>query len=122
MKILLVDDDSFLRDMYATKFTECGHIVETVGDSKQALGKIKETEYDLVLLDMIMPGMTGIELLKEVVASNNKRNTKFVMLTNQSEASDKIEAEAAGADGYIVKAESIPSEVVKKVEEFFKQK
>lgn len=120
MKVLLVDDDAFLRDMYATKFIECGHVVEAAGEGTEALRHIKETEYDAVLLDMVMPTMSGLDLLKEVVKDNLKRKTKFIILSNQSETSDRSAATEAGADGYIIKAESIPSDVVKQVEGIFK--
>lgn len=117
MKVLLVDDDAFLRDMYATKFIETGHQVDAVGSAKEAISKIKETQYDVVLLDMIMPAMTGLELLKEIKTLDLKGKTKFIVLSNQSESADQAAASEAGADGYIVKAESIPSDVVKKMEE-----
>lgn len=116
MKVLLVDDDAFLRDMYATKFVECGHEVEAVGEASKALESIKEKQHDVVLLDMVMPSMTGLDLLKEVVKNNLKRQTTFIILSNQSETTDRSSATEAGADGYIVKAESIPSDVVKQVE------
>ena len=121
MKVLLVDDDAFLRDMYATKFIECGHEVEVVGDSKIALGKIKEGSFDAVMLDVIMPGLSGLELLKEIKESGVSKDSKYIVLSNQSESSDKAAAEEFGADGYIIKAESIPSDVVKKVEEICKK-
>lgn len=120
MKVLLVDDDAFLRDMYATKFIECGHEVEAAADGQEALRKIKEGEYDVVLLDMIMPGMSGLDLLGEINKLGLSGKTKFVVLSNQSENSDQTAAEAAGAIGYIIKAEVIPSEVVKRVEEMCK--
>lgn len=116
MKVLLVDDDAFLRDMYATKFIECGHEVDTVGGANEALRHIAETEYQVVLLDMVMPGMSGIDLLVEIKKANLKRHTKYIILSNQSETSDQSAAKEVGADGYIIKAESIPSEVVKQVE------
>lgn len=121
MKVLLVDDDAFLRDMYATKFIECGHEVDVVGDSTIALGKIKEGNYDVVMLDVIMPGLSGLELLKSIKESGLGENSKYVILSNQSESSDKASAEEFGADGYIIKAECIPSDVVKKVEEICKK-
>ena len=62
-----------------------------------------------------MPGMSGVELLQQAMSDTSSK-TKFVVLSNQGEESDKTAAESAGAVGYIVKAESIPSEVVKKVE------
>jgi len=117
MKVLLVDDDAFLRDMYATKFIECGHIVDSSGDPKEALQKIKDNIYDVVMLDIIMPVLGGLELLKEINNSDLKGKTKFIILSNQSDPSDKAEADKLGADGYIIKAESIPSDVVKKVEQ-----
>lgn len=121
MKVLLVDDDAFLRDMYATKFVEYGHEVEVAADAKAAFGKVKDGSYDAVMLDVIMPGQSGLELLKEINDAGLKKNSKYIMLSNQSESSDKATAEELSADGYIIKAESIPSDVVKKVEEICKK-
>lgn len=118
MKILLVDDDLFLCDMYATKFTEKGHTVEQTHSVESALTYLESNEPDVVLLDMIMPGMTGVELLEKIQEKNagKKVSTKFIMLSNQSEESDKKLAMDAGADGYLVKAELMPSGVVEEVE------
>lgn len=116
MKVLLLDDDVFLRDMYATKFTEAGHEVETAEDGKAALAKLSDTTFDAVLFDMVMPGMTGIEFMKEASQKGYTKSTTFIVLSNQSEETDKEEAKQVGAIGYIVKAETIPSDVVAKVE------
>ncbi len=116
MKVLLVDDDAFLRDMYATKFIEFGHEVDSVSDATEALRHLKEKDYDAVILDMIMPGMTGLDVLAEVKKLNLAQKAKFVILSNQSESSDQAAAKESGAIGYIIKAESIPSDVVKQVE------
>lgn len=115
MKILLVDDDAFLRDMYATKFRELGHTIDAAQTSENALTKLEESAYDVVLLDMVMPGMSGVELLKEIKTKNLGGTPICIMLSNQSDETDKEQALAAGAAGYIVKAEFIPSEVVEKV-------
>lgn len=120
MKILLVDDDAFLRDMYATKFIESGHQVDTATDATEAMRSIKEADYDVVLLDMIMPGMSGVELLEEIKKLGLSGTTKYIVLSNQSEASDQLASKEAGAVGYIIKAEVIPSEVVKRVEDLCK--
>lgn len=108
--------------MYATKFIETGHEVDAVSGAKEAIGKIKEVQYDVVLLDMIMPMMSGLDLLKEINALDLKGKTKFIILSNQSESADQAAAAEAGADGYIVKAESIPSDVVKQMEEICSRK
>lgn len=115
MKILLVDDDAFLRDMYATKFTELGHDIEVAEVGEAALNTLHEKTFDIVLMDMIMPGMTGIELLKKIKEEKLGGDPACIMLSNQSEEQDKSRAMAAGALGYIVKAEHIPSDVVKQV-------
>jgi CheY-like chemotaxis protein len=117
MKILLVDDDAFLRDMYATKFSELGHEVEAADSPESALQKVEaERAFDVILLDMIMPGMTGVELLKIIREKYTDFEGKCIVLSNQGQQEDIESAKKAGADGYIIKAESIPSDVVKKVE------
>lgn len=122
MKILLIDDDAFLRDMYATKFSELKFTIDVAETAESALAKLREQTYDVLLVDMIMPGMTGIELLKHVRDEKIGGNPVCIMLSNQSEAADKEAALAAGAVGYIVKAELIPSEVVDTVLKFVSQK
>lgn len=116
MKILLVDDDAFLRDMYATKFTEAGHEVDAVENGEQCLKALADPSFDVILLDMVMPGMTGIQLLERIKELPGTDKIVKIVLSNQGEEADKSAATAAGAAGYIVKAESIPSEVVGKVE------
>lgn len=121
MKILLVDDDAFLRDMYATKFTELKFDIDVAETAENALAKLREKKYDAVLLDMIMPGMSGVDLLKQIKEEKIGGDPICVMLTNQSEMMDKEAALRAGAVGYIVKAELIPSEVVEEVLKYIKK-
>ncbi|MBI4086780.1 response regulator [Candidatus Kaiserbacteria bacterium] len=122
MKLLLADDDSFLLDMYSVKFTEAGDDVIAVKDGDQALSILRKGEtFDGVLLDIIMPGISGLDLL--VVAKKEKlggADCKYIVLSNQGEQSDLAAAHEAGAAGYIVKAEAMPSEVVEKVTRIIK--
>ncbi len=121
MKLLLVDDDAFLRDMYATKFSECNHTVDAVDSAAAALTKLEQiNDFDIILLDMVMPGMSGIELITTIKERFPDIQPIFIVLSNQGQSEDIKEAMEAGAHGYIVKAESIPSEVVRKVEAFAK--
>lgn len=115
MKILLVDDDAFLRDMYATKFTENGHDIDSAETAEIALSKLQSEKFDVVLTDSIMPGMTGVELLRRIQNEKPIGNPVCIVLSNQSEDTDRQAAKEAGAIGYIVKAELIPSEVVTEV-------
>ncbi len=122
MKLLIVDDDTFLRDMYATKFVECGHVVVTATHGSDAL-RVLDQDHDIevMLVDMIMPGMTGVELIQEMHKNYPNHPTKAIVLSNQGQEADIDEAKAAGAIGYIIKAQSIPSEVVMKVEQIMRE-
>jgi CheY-like chemotaxis protein len=115
MKILLVDDDVFLRDMYATKFGELGHEVVTADAGEHALEALEKHVFDVILFDMIMPGMSGVELLEKIREKNMQPTPKCIVLSNQGGKEEIEAAVAAGAMGYIIKAELIPSEVVARV-------
>jgi CheY-like chemotaxis protein len=115
-KILIVDDDSFLLDMYALKFTQSGYDVETALGSTIALEKIKGgASPQILLLDIVMPVMDGFELLEEINKLGLLPNTKKIILSNRGAQSDIDKGNQLGVAGYIVKANSTPSEVITKV-------
>lgn len=117
MRLLIVDDDMFLRDMYVTKFTEYLHEAVAVENTAEALKTLeKDKKFDVILLDMIMPGMSGLEFLENTKNILAEAKIKIIVLSNQSQDEDIKEAMTAGAVGYLVKAHMIPSEVVKEVE------
>lgn len=117
MRILLVDDDAFLRDMYAMKFKEHGDEVAVAESGELALQMITESPFDAIVVDMVMPAMSGLDLIKKVQESHSEKGNKCIILSNQGEDADIDAAKQAGAVGYIIKADSIPSEVVSKVHE-----
>src|SRR3989344_7206125 len=113
-KILIVDDDKFLLSMYAMKFTREGMEVDAVASPIEALEKLKSgLKPDIIMLDIVMPEMDGIELLEKIRAENLAKGAVVIILTNQGQPSDIDRAKAVGIDGYIVKATSIPSEVLR---------
>ena len=115
-KILLVEDDKFLLDMYATKFKERGFDVTAVFCGPDALSKLEEEFVpDIILTDVVMPVMTGFEFLEEVRKRKFAPNARIIVLSNLGQKEDLDKGAALGADGYIIKAMSTPSEVVKKV-------
>lgn len=117
MKILLVDDDSFVRGMYADKFSQAGHAVDAADNGGAALLKLAQTtDYDVVMMDMVMPGMTGLELLQKIKEEVPDLKSKLVVLSNQGQEEEIREATEAGAHDYIIKAQTIPSEVLERVE------
>ena len=113
-KIFIVDDDKFLLNMYVMKFAKEGMDAEAISDPAEALEKIKAgTKPDIILSDMVMPGMDGIEFLSKIKNEKLLPDAIFIILSNQGQQSDIDRAKELGVDGYIVKATTIPSEVIK---------
>jgi DNA-binding response OmpR family regulator len=103
-RVYLVDDDRFLLDLYAVKFKSAGHDVSVFGSGEDLLIELRKegkTSPDVILLDLIMPG-------KEKLA----KGAKIIILSNQGQDSDIEKAKQLFADGYIIKASAIPSEVL----------
>jgi len=122
-KVLIVDDDSFLLNMYSLKFEKNNYEVITALNAPDALSKLKDGfKPDILIVDVIMPGMDGIDLLGEVRNKHLADQAKCMILTNQGESGDIERAKKIGIDGYIVKATSIPSEVVKVVDDILAKK
>ncbi|MEK7142089.1 MAG: response regulator [Patescibacteria group bacterium] len=122
-KILIVDDDVFLLDMYATKFKEEGFDVEIAQGGKEALDKIKEGLYpEVVLLDVVMPGMDGFEVLGTIRKDNLIPTSKIIILSNLGQKENIDKGKELGVTDYVVKAYFTPSEVVKKANEALNKK
>ncbi|MFA6446377.1 MAG: response regulator [Candidatus Paceibacterota bacterium] len=122
VNILLVDDDKFLLNMYSLKFSKYGLEVNTACGGEEALRKLRDGYIpDIFVLDLIMPEMDGFTLLENIKKENITPNSVIILLTNQSEPSDIERAKKLGVHGYIVKATTIPSEVVKEVMAIFEK-
>jgi CheY-like chemotaxis protein len=119
-KVLIVDDDKFLLNMYSIKFAKSNFEVNSAVSGEEAFGKIKEGYIpDIILLDIVMPGMDGFEILDNLKKNNIAPNAMIIMLTNQGQLSDIEKAKSFGINGYIIKATTIPSEVVEEVERIY---
>ncbi len=115
-KVLFVDDDKFLLDMYALKFSKNGYEVQTAQGPDEALKLFRDGfKSDIVLLDVVMPGMDGIQLLEILRKEDLLKDTVVIMLTNQGLSEDIDRAKKLDVDGYIIKAMTIPSEVLTEV-------
>ncbi len=117
-RIIIVDDDPFLTNMYSTKFKSAGYEVDISVNGADLISKLKEAERPkphLILLDMILPGMEGTEIIEKIRTENIAPETKIVVLSNQNQPVDIEKAKGLGISGYLVKASMIPSEVVEEV-------
>jgi len=115
-KILLLDDDQFLIDMYSLKFNQAGHTVQPCFSVEEALKVLRDGfDPDAVLFDLVMPGKDGFDFLRSFKEEKLAPQATLIALTNQSADEEKKKTSELGADAYIVKAMTIPSEVVNMV-------
>jgi CheY-like chemotaxis protein len=122
-KILIVDDDNFLLDMYALKFSQNNFEVYTAASGVSALEKLKAgLSPDVMLMDIIMPEMNGFEVLSEINTQKLCPDCTRIILSNKSEQKDIDEGEKLGVSGYIVKANFTPAEVIEQVVKILEKK
>lgn len=115
-KVIIVDDDDFLVDMYVTKFSSAGITVEVCKSGQMLLDKLKGGyKADAILLDVVMPGLNGIETLQEIRNANLADGIPVIMLTNQNNETDIKDAKILNVSGYIVKSAITPSDLVAEV-------
>ncbi len=114
-KILIVEDDKIISEMYALKFTNAWHEVEEALDGLKWLVKIAEFKPDAILLDIMMPSMNGFETLEAIKAQTSSK-CKIVMFTNVIDQDKIDQAMEAWADDYLIKANTNPSDAVEKIE------
>lgn len=115
-KIIIVDDDKFLLDMYAMKFGEQGFVVSQCLSAEEALEKIKGGFHpDIFLVDIIMQKMDGFTFIQTINDQDLKGQAVVIILSNLGQKEDVERGLKLGADGYIIKASATPSEVVIKV-------
>ena len=122
-KLLIIDDDQFLLNMYSLKFKNSGFEVDTANSAPNALQKLRDGFVPTVMLcDLVMPGMDGIEFIKRAKEESLALTAAIVVLTNQNQSAEIERAKELGVDGYIVKASTIPSEVVEEVKAILSKK
>ncbi|KEO81411.1 response regulator transcription factor [Tumebacillus flagellatus] len=116
-RLLLAEDEDVLRMLVVDSLEDCGYEIDEAVDGIEAFEKILANEYDLVLLDYMMPGMTGLEVVEKTRALNgSKSEFKIMMLTAKSQKSDQDLARKTGVDYFLAKPFS-PMELVNLVEE-----
>lgn len=121
-KILFVEDDPFIAEIYIKKFQSSGFDVLNVATGKAVLKEALAQKFDLVLLDLVIPELSGTEVLHELRTNPEyDPNMKIVIFSNLSSQEDRNECLSLGANGFISKTEFSPSEVVTEVNRFLNQ-
>lgn len=114
--ILIVEDETVLSDAYATLLKQAGYTVEVAGNGRDALDKTATIEPNLILLDLRMPVMTGIDFLREYQLTSKHPEVRVIVFSNYDMQAEIDEAYKLGADRYILKAWASPKEILDLVE------
>lgn len=113
-RILVVDDDADIRDLVATKLQSSGYDVETAGDGVAGLELATTNEYSLVISDVMMPGMSGVDMVRMMRAAEPPISVPVILLTAKNQERDIENGFAAGITDYVVKPFS-PRELAARV-------
>lgn len=115
IKVAIIEDDIAIVQMYRTKFESEGYDVETAGDGATGLELIESFSPDIILLDLMMPNMTGLDMLQRLRNQPGGKEAKVVVLTNMGDTETATRVFKMAADDYIVKAEMTPKQVADRV-------
>ncbi len=114
-KILIIEDDQSIYNVYSAELKLRGYEVEHEANGMNAMDSIDKFEPDLILLDIILPGRNGLEILEEIVGRDDLKDIKVLMVTNYGNDSNVKKALELGAEDYILKYNIVPSELSEKV-------
>ena len=118
--ILIVEDDHAVRELYAEVLRDEGLNVEEAVDGQVGLAKILENSYDLILLDIMLPRFDGLSILKTIKKKDGLKDIPIILLTNLGRESIIKEGFALGANGYLIKSEHTPEQIVNEVKKFLR--
>jgi DNA-binding response OmpR family regulator len=113
--ILIVEDDKFLRELISQKLVKEGYNISQAIDGEEGLKKIKEEKPDLVLLDLILPGIDGFEVLARIKEEQEVVKIPVIILSNLGQKEDVEKGLQLGAVDYLVKAHFTPGEIIEKI-------
>lgn len=113
--ILIVEDEHDIREIYAEVLNMAGYKVEQAADGEKGIQKIRDDNWDILLLDIMLPGKDGIKILKEIKDNPELKKGVIIALTNLNSENIIQEVFGSGADGYLIKSEITPDKVVEEV-------
>lgn len=120
-RIIIVEDNPMIAEIYFKKFSASGFEVFPASTAEQAIGIAKAEKIDVVMTDLIMPQMDGFQLIGELRNGKYDPDMKIIVASNLSQGEDREKAMAMGADGFVVKSEFNPSELVAEIQRMIGQ-
>ncbi|NCF74942.1 MAG: response regulator [Xanthomonadaceae bacterium] len=121
VKILIIEDDVFLNGLYVKKFSDENYKVFSAFDGEKGIKIAKEKKPDLILLDLVLPKMSGFDVIKKL-KSGDCKNILIILLTNLSEKENIEKALSLGVEDYLIKVYFTPSEIVEKIKKVLSKK
>lgn len=118
--ILIIDDDEFLASLYAQKLTQHGYEISVAHDGDEGIKKVKEVKPDAVILDILMPGKDGIDVLKELRSDSKTKDQLVLVLSNLDDRKRRVECKHQNVFDYIIKAHITPDEIVDQINAMLK--
>ncbi len=122
LKILVVEDDKFLRELITQKLSREGYDVKEAVDGEDGVVKAKEEKPEIILLDLILPGIDGFEVLAKIKEDPELENIPVVILSNLGQRDDVERGLKLGAVDFLIKAHFTPGEIIEKIEKIMKDR
>ena len=121
VRLAIIEDDKFLRDLIVRKLTNEGFEVKEAETGEDGLEVLRKTPPQLLLLDILLPGMSGYEVLEAIKKDDKLRNIPVIMLSNLGQKEEIERAESLGAKDFLIKAKYTPGEIVARVKEILNE-
>ena len=113
--ILIVEDEHDIREIYAEVLASAGYKVSQAADGEEGIQKIRNEHWDILLLDIMLPGKDGLKILKEIRENTENKKGPIIALTNLNSENIIQEVFGSGADGYLIKSEITPDKIVDEI-------
>src|SRR3989344_4468119 len=121
VKLVIVEDDKFLRDLIVRKLSREGFLVREAKTGEEGLDILREDPPQLVLLDILLPGLSGYEVLETMQKNEKLKSIPVVMLSNLGQKEEVDRATALGAKDFLIKAKYTPGEIVTRIKEILNE-
>ena len=118
--ILIIEDDKFLRELIAQKLSKEDYEISEAIDGEEGMSKVKEEKPDLILLDLILPGIDGFEVLSQIKKDPALSLIPVIILSNLGQKEDVEKGRKLGAVDYLIKAHFTPGEIIEKIKNILK--
>lgn len=121
VKLVIVEDDKFLRDLIVRKLSKEGFLIKEAATGEEGIEVLREDPPQLLLLDILLPGMSGYEVLEAMRKDEKLKSIPVVMLSNLGQKEEVERAESLGAKDFLIKAKYTPGEIVTRIKEILNE-